>query len=87
MILPIHIFIALSSVVFNTYLWFRPSKAKLKGSYILIGLTLASGTYLVISTGSNILSSCETGLVYICVVSVMAAAARHKLAQAYVDEE
>ena len=82
MIVLIHVLIALASVAFSTYALFAPSYAKLKTSYSLVGLTLASGTYLVISTHSNMLSSCITGLVYLAVVSAIIAVAHRKLAVA-----
>ena len=81
MILLFHIIIALSSVAYSTYLFFVPSKKKLYASYGLVGLTLASGTYLVVSTGAHILQSCLTGLVYIGVVSTVIVGARYRLAK------
>ena len=65
MIVLLHVSIALLSVGFTTLTAVRPSLAKLRASYGLIGATLASGTYLVVSTHSPLLSSCVTGLVYI----------------------
>ena len=69
MLVLIHVLIALTSIFYTTYAYFTPSKAKLYFSYVLVGLTLASGTYLVISTHSNMLSACETGLIYLGIVS------------------
>ena len=65
MILLTHIIIALSSICVTTGLAFWPSLAKLRLSAVMIGLTLASGTYLVISMHSPLLSSCMTGLLYL----------------------
>jgi hypothetical protein len=81
MILLAHIVIALSSIAYSTYLFFSPSKKKLYASYGLVGLTLVSGTYLVISTGAHVLQSCLTGLVYIGVVSTVIVGARYRLAK------
>jgi hypothetical protein len=80
MIVLLHVLIALTSIGFSTYALFGPSYTKLKLSYSLVGLTLASGTYLVISTHANMLSSCITGLVYLAIVSTAIAAAHRKLA-------
>ena len=82
MLLLFHVIIALSSVAYTTYLFFSPSKSKLRVSYGLIGLTLASGTYLVLSTHAPMLQSCEAGLFYISIVTVGVAVARRKLAAA-----
>lgn len=68
MIVLIHVLIALSSIVTTTLLAIFPSKRKLVVSYSLIAATLASGTYLVISTHQPILKSCVTGLAYLGVV-------------------
>lgn len=80
MIVLLHVIIALSSMAYTTLMYVAPSKNKLKISYGLIGLTLASGTYLVVSTHAQMLSSCMTGLIYLGIVSAGILAARHKLA-------
>jgi hypothetical protein len=80
MLILIHVIIALSSIGFTTYLAISPSQAKLRLSYVLVALTLVTGTYLVVSTGSNLLKSCLTGLVYLAVVTAGIVAARHRLA-------
>jgi len=69
MLVLAHVIIALTSIFYTTYAYFTPSKAKLYTSYGLVALTLASGTYLVISTHSNMLSACATGLIYLGIVS------------------
>lgn len=78
MIIILHVFLALGSIVNATYLYFQPNKAKYNASYGLIAATLVSGTYLVISTGSPLLSSCMSGLIYLGIVTSIIAAARHK---------
>jgi hypothetical protein len=80
LILPVHIIIALSSVAYTTYLWFAPTKRKFYISYTLIGLTLVSGTILVLATHSPLLSSCETGLLYVGIVLSGVLAAHRRLA-------
>ena len=84
MILMLHILIALSSVGYTTYLLITPSAAGLRRAYALVGLTLASGLYLVATTPGHILQTCLTGLVYVGAVTAGLAAARHKLAAAKV---
>lgn len=80
MILLIHIVIALTSIVSTTALAARPSAAKLRLSYALIALTLASGTYLVLSMHASLLSSCVTGLVYLGVAMSGVGVAYYRLA-------
>ena len=67
MILLLHVIIALSSIITTTVLAFSPSRMKMRISYALIALTLVSGTYLVISTHSPLVSSCLSGLAYLAV--------------------
>lgn len=79
MMLLLHISIALASVVFSTYLYFVPSRTKLHASYALVGLTVASGTYLVVASHAAMLRTCMMGLLYVGVTSAVIAAARQKL--------
>ena len=65
--LILHITIALSSLLATTLLAFFPSRRKMYLSYLLIALTFASGTYLVISLHAPLLSSCLSGLTYLAV--------------------
>jgi hypothetical protein len=58
----------------------RPTKRKLQISYSLVGLTLVSGTALVVTTHSPLLSSCMTGLVYLGIVLSGIFATQRKLA-------
>lgn len=74
-----HITIALISIVCTTLTYVAPSKTKLRISYSLVALTLGTGTWLVISTGSPLLHSCITGLLYLSIVSAGIIAAQHKL--------
>lgn len=80
MILIAHIVIALSSIIFASVLLASPSRAKVFVNYGFITATIASGTYLIITTGANILSACATGLGYLAVVAVLTALAQRKLA-------
>lgn len=82
MIVLMHVMIALSSIAWTTRLYFRPSKNGFRAAYGLIAATLASGTYLVISMHSPLLSSCTTGLIYLGVVAAgMFAASRRQVSK------
>lgn len=80
MLILIHVCIAVASIVTTTALAFWPSRSKLYASYALIGLTLVSGTYLVISLHSPLLKSCVTGLAYLSIVTVVLYAGQRRLA-------
>jgi hypothetical protein len=82
MILVLHIVAALSSLIVTTLAYMLPSKAKLHASYALMALTLASGTFLVVSSHAHLLQACTTGLVYVGAVSVGIVGVRRKLAHA-----
>jgi hypothetical protein len=77
MLILLHVIIALTSIGFSTYLFFSPSKTGFYTAYSLIGGTLASGTYLVVSTHQPLLPSCIAGLAY-CLVVVTAVGAAHR---------
>ena len=81
MALLVHVVIAMASIIMSTISLITPNRRKLKVTYSLVVLTLVSGTYLVLSTHSSLLPSCEAGLVYIGIVSVALFAAQHRLAQ------
>jgi multisubunit Na+/H+ antiporter MnhB subunit len=80
MYIAIHVIIAVSTLVYTTYLYYYPSPKKFNPAYWLLGFTLASGTLLIFISGANILRTCLTGLLYIGVVSAVIIAAKHKLA-------
>ncbi|MBX4197434.1 hypothetical protein KW801_02665 [Candidatus Saccharibacteria bacterium] len=79
MLLVAHIIIALGSIAASTASLIAPSLNRLRLSYGLVAATLASGTYLVISTHAQILSSCITGLAYTGLVLSLITVARYKL--------
>ena len=81
MVLPFHIIVALTSVVYTAYVFTRPSKHKLNIAFLLVGATLASGTYLVLVNSSNLVSACVTGLIYLGFVLPAIVSARHKLSR------
>ena len=79
MILLAHVIIALTSVLFTAFVYISPSVTKLRASMVLLGLTVASGTYLVLSVGTHMMQACTTGLLYIGIVSYGIITARQKL--------
>jgi len=81
MLLPFHIAIALSSVIFTGYMYFSPSKNKLKVSYYLVGATVATGTWLIIANPVHMVQSCMTGLAFIGASLFGIVLARYKLAK------
>jgi len=85
MVLILHIVIALSSVAYTTYLFFAPSKSKLRVSYSLVAATLVTGTFLVVANPSKMVSSCISGLIYIGAISLGLVAVQMKLASSQID--
>ncbi len=79
MIILIHVIIALTSIVIATITFFKPTVKKLLISYGFTAMTIATGTYLLITIPSHILESCLTGLVYLTVVSCATIAAHIRL--------
>lgn len=72
--------IAILSIVHTTYLFFKPSKPQFKASYVLVALTVISGTYLILVRSTNMLHSCSMGLLYLGATLAALAAAHNKLA-------
>jgi len=81
MLLIAHIIIALSSLVAAGFALLKPSTRRLRTSYILVGLTVATGTVLTVQLPAHLLHTCVTGLVYLGVVFTAIIAARLKLAR------
>jgi len=86
MLLITHILIALGSILSSSWLLFKPSRVKFILSYALIGLTLISGTTLVVVSHSPILPSCEAGLVYLFGISLLLALSYRRFNMAYTEE-
>lgn len=80
MIILLHVIIAITSLVSTTLSAFLPSKRRVYLSYVLIGLTLATGTYLVVTLHSTLLSVCETGLTYLAIALSGVGVAQYRLA-------
>jgi hypothetical protein len=81
MLLVAHLIIALTSIVIATWAVISPSRLKLRANYALVGATLASGTWLVVSTHSPLLSSCLSGLIYLSIVTAGLVISARKLAR------
>jgi len=77
--LILHIAIALASVALTTHLYFVPTRIKLRVSYALVGLTIATGTWLVVAAQAAMLRTCMMGLLYVGIMTVVIVAARNKL--------
>lgn len=81
MLIILHVTATLTSIIASSHAFFNPTKTKLRLSYGLVATTFASGTYLVISTHSKLLSACFAGIVYLGCLSSALFAAHHKLAR------
>ena len=80
MLLLLHIIAAFLSLLIIGISVLAPSKLRLQLSYLLVGLTLLSGTALTFSRLSHLVSICITGLIYICVAIIGLAVAKRRLA-------
>ena len=82
MLLVLHLLVALSGLVASTLSVVKPTQVKINTSFGLVAATILSGSLLVITTHSPILSSCISGLVYTGVTLSLIISARHRLARA-----
>ena len=80
MIVAIHVAIAVLSIIITTAGYIKPTSTILRAGYAFIGLTFASGFYLVWNEPAKMLHTCMSGLTYLAVVSVVTFLARRKLA-------
>ncbi len=86
MVILIHVIIALMSIAITSVVYFKPSIKRLALSYLFILSTVGSGTFLLLSSPSNILKSCLVGLLYLTVVTIVTIATHvkvRKLAEAH----
>lgn len=81
MLLISHILIALTSLLTAGLAFFKPTTKRLRISYVLVGLTVASGSVLIVERPAHMVQSCTTGLVYLAVVFAAIIAAHYKLAR------
>jgi hypothetical protein len=80
MVLIAHIVIALFSLVYATYALLKPSDSRFKVIYSLVGLTVASGTYLVAMQPGHMVQACVSGLFYLSAIAFITVLAKLKLA-------
>lgn len=83
LVLTTHIVIALSSIVFASWMLVRPSTRKFHINYGFIAAVLTSGTYLVLITHATMLSACTSGLLYLSVIAVLSVVASRRFAYAH----
>lgn len=69
MILMLHILAAIAGVGASTYAYIWPSRRAVYGSAFLALGTLASGSYLVIASGTSIVHACVSGIIYFGIVT------------------
>lgn len=81
MLILAHVLIAISGLLYSSYLYFNPADDKFKPAYWLLGFTIGTGSLLVVVGGANVLKTCVLGLLYTGVVYGSIIAAKHKLAK------
>lgn len=81
MLLLMHILVAFAGMIFTAYTYAFPSHTKIIVSTSLAGLTLATGTLLLISAPSHLLQACVMGLIYFSIVGFGVIASQRKLAR------
>lgn len=81
MLLPVHITIAIASIVLATYVAFKPRYSILLVAYSLVVFSLLTGLGLALSKPENIVEACVTGLFYLVIVLVAIVIARNKLSR------
>lgn len=81
MILIFHILAATSSLAYTAWVFIKPTQSGLVTAYVLVALTVISGCALLVLNPAHLTQTCETGLVYLAIVTVGIFAARHKLAK------
>lgn len=77
----LHILTSIVSLIVATDMLFRPSRNKISTSYLLLTTTFVSGTYLILTSGANLLKVCAMGIVYFGIIALAIHAAETKLAK------
>ncbi|HSX00298.1 MAG TPA: hypothetical protein VLH38_04645 [Patescibacteria group bacterium] len=85
--LLLHILTAITCAGFSAYLYFSPSRSKLRMSYGLLAGTVGTGTYLVVSSHAPIVQSCVTGLTFVGASLIGVVLAKRKLAKAEIKND
>lgn len=81
MVILIHVISALASLVAATFSYFYPTQAKLRATVSVTAIAIASGTYLIVTTSTQMLHSCLMGLAFVGIVGFILTAAQRKLAK------
>ncbi len=81
MAIILHVLIAIISIIYTGGTLIHPNKAKLNISYGLVGLTLITGTGLVIANPTHMVSACFSGIVYLAFMTLGLVTAHKKLAK------
>jgi hypothetical protein len=81
MLLVLHIAAALGGIGLTTYSFLSPTMTKIKTSYLMVLLTIVTGTIIIIRDHLSILSVCLSGLLYIGFTVSGLIAAQAKLAK------
>lgn len=81
MILITHIIVALASLTLSAYAVAAPSRGIMRAAGSLVGLTLATGTALIVVDQAPILRTCLTGLAFVAVSCGLLALSRQRLAR------
>lgn len=76
----IHVVIAITSLFMSTFAMLRPSHTALRTSLGLVGLTVASGTYVAFTLHASLLHLCMSGLIYSLLTTAALLVARRRLA-------
>jgi hypothetical protein len=79
MLILLHVLIAIGSMILSGVALVWPSNARVKYSYGLVGLTLATGTYLVWHNHAHLIQSCLTGIVYLSLTTGALVFARRRV--------
>lgn len=79
MILLLHIGIAILSMLVAGIAFLAPSRTKIQVSYILMALTLGTGTYLVVMAPAHMVQACTIGVGYLAITATATVFARRKL--------
>jgi hypothetical protein len=82
MLLVTHILIALSSLLVAGLSVIAPTRIKLGISYLLVALTVLSGTILTLTRPVHLVSVCITGVVYLTFAFGAIIAANYRLTAA-----
>lgn len=87
MILLLHIIVALSSLALTAMAYMMPTSTKLKLSYTLVGLTAASGTWLVIANPATLVHACISGIAFVSIALTGTVLAQRKFAKAAIKTD